>query len=274
MSQGFDAGKLLAVAWEGAEAAGSLIRESWQEAKQIRYKSSIDLVTSVDRQSEQRIVRILKKHFPEHSILAEEETSFTGSQDNLRWIIDPLDGTTNFAHGYPQVSVSIAFEQNGEVIVGLVYDPLRRERFQAVKRRGAFLNGNPIQTSKVSELDKALLATGFPYDRRERAGYYLAFFKAFLMRTQGIRRNGSAALDLCYLACGRIDGFWEFKLHAWDTAAASLIVREAGGVLSNFSGNAFSIWGEETLASNGRLHAEMVRVMMEVAHEQKTLTPL
>ncbi len=273
MSQGLDAGKLLAVAWEGAEAAGSLIRESWQQAKIIRYKSSIDLVTSVDRQSEQCIVRILQEHFPEHSILAEEETSSTGSEKNLRWIIDPLDGTTNFAHGYPQVSVSIAFEQNGEVIAGLVYDPLREERFQAVRGAGAFLNGHQIQTSRVLELDKALLATGFPYDRRERAGYYLAFFKAFLMRTQGIRRNGSAALDLCYLACGRIDGFWEFKLHAWDTAAASLIVREAGGVLSDFSGNPYSIWGEETLASNGHLHAEMVRVMMEIARKQQKLTP-
>ncbi|MFQ5542173.1 MAG: inositol monophosphatase family protein, partial [Candidatus Binatia bacterium] len=215
-------------------------------------------------QAEERIVHALQKHFPDHSILAEEETTIAGPQSGYRWIIDPLDGTTNFAHAYPHFSVSIALEREGEIILGLVYDPLREESFKAAKGQGASLNGKPIQTSKVTELERALLATGFPYDRRERAALYLAFFKAFMVRSQGIRRNGSAALDLCYLACGRVDGFWEFKLHPWDIAAGGLIVREAGGNLTDFSGKDFSIWSEETLGSNGLIHAEMLRIVSEV----------
>jgi myo-inositol-1(or 4)-monophosphatase len=172
-----------------------------------------------------------------------------------------LDGTTNFAHGYPQVSISVGLEQSGRLILGLVYDPLRRECFRAVKGQGATLNGSPIQISTVKELDKALLATGFPYDLREKADFYLTFFRAFLTRCQGVRRAGSAALDLCYVACGRIDGYWELKLKPWDTAAASLIVAEAGGAISDFSGNEFSIWGDETLASNGMIHAEMLSAL-------------
>lgn len=256
--------EFLDAAAESALAAGSLIAEHWQKTKEVRYKSTIDLVTTVDCQAEERIVHILHKRFPHHSILAEEEAAVVKSQSDYRWIIDPLDGTTNFVHAYPQVSVSVALEHREGIILGVVYDPLRQEIFKAVKGHRAFLNGVPIKTSKVSELDKALLATGFPYDRRERADFYLAFFKAFLVRSQGIRRNGSAALDLCYLACGRIDGFWELKLHPWDTAAGSLIVREAGGALSDFNGSEFSIWGEETLASNGLIHAEMMRVTSEV----------
>lgn len=256
--------EFLSVAWQAASAAGALIRENWQQAKEIYYKSTIDLVTTVDREAERRIVEILQQRFPDHSILAEEETAVLRSRSDYRWIIDPLDGTTNFVHSYPQFGVSIALERGGEIILGLVYDPLREECFRAAKGEGAFLNESRIQTSKVGELDKALLATGFPYDRRDRAAFYLAFFKAFLVRSQGIRRNGAASLDLCYLACGRIDGFWELKLRPWDTAAAGLIVREAGGTLSDFSGKEFSIWGEETLASNGLIHAEMLTVMKDI----------
>jgi len=255
--------QFLSVAWEAAEEAGALIRETWQQSKQIQYKSAIDLVTSADREAEERIVRVLQKRFPDHSILAEEETNIAGSQNIYRWIIDPLDGTTNFAHAYPHFSVSIALEREGEMILGLVYDPVHGEVFKAAKGCGAFLNEKSVRTSRVKELDKALLATGFPYDRRERAAFYLSFFSAFMVRSQGIRRNGSAALDLCYLACGRIDGFWEFKLHPWDTAAASIIVREAGGTLTDFSGSPFSIWGEETLGSNGIIHGEMLRAITE-----------
>lgn len=256
--------EFLSVAWQAASAAGALIRENWQQAKEIYYKSTIDLVTTVDREAERRIVDVLAQRFPDHSILAEEETAVLRSRSDYRWIIDPLDGTTNFVHSYPQFGVSIALERGGEIILGLVYDPLREECFRAAKGEGAFLNESRIQTSKVGELDKALLATGFPYDRRDRAAFYLAFFKAFLVRSQGIRRNGAASLDLCYLACGRIDGFWELKLRPWDTAAAGLIVREAGGTLSDFSGKEFSIWGEETLASNGLIHAEMLTVMKDI----------
>ncbi len=255
--------EFFSAAWEAARSAGSLIRENWQQAKEIYYKSAIDLVTTVDREAERRIVDILARRFPDHSILAEEETAVVRSRSGYRWIIDPLDGTTNFVHSYPQFGVSIALERDGEIVLGLVYDPLREECFRAAKGEGTFLNENRIQTSKVEELDKALLATGFPYDRRERAAFYLAFFKAFLTRSQGIRRNGAASLDLCYVACGRIDGFWELKLRPWDTAAASLIVCEAGGTLSDFAGKEFSIWGEETLASNGMIHQEMLAVLAE-----------
>lgn len=252
--------KFLEVAWEAASAAGALIRESWQQPKEIDYKGAINLVTSVDRQSERRIVEILQRNFPTHSILAEEETNLVGVDRDYCWIIDPLDGTTNFAHGYPQFCVSIALEREGQVILAMVYDPLRQECFRAVKGRGATLDAIPIRTSSVRELDKALLATGFPYDHRENADYYLAFFKGFTTRCQGIRRAGAAALDLCYLACGRIDGFWELKLRPWDTAAAGLIVEEAGGKLTDFSGHPFSIRGTETLGSNGHIHNEMVSV--------------
>lgn len=253
--------RFLAAAWEAAAAAGALIRERWLQPKQIDYKSAIDLVTSADRESERTIVGVIRRHFPDHSILAEEETDHQGAQNGYRWIIDPLDGTTNFAHSYPQFCVSIALEYEGEVILGLVYDPLRRECFRAAKGRGATLNGGAIRVSGAAELDRSLLATGFPYDRREHADYYLTFFKAFLTGSQGIRRGGAAALDLCYLACGRIDGFWELKLRPWDVAAGALIVAESGGRLSDFSGNEFSIWGNETLASNGAIHEEMVQIL-------------
>jgi myo-inositol-1(or 4)-monophosphatase len=253
--------KFLSVAWEAANAAGEIIRESWQQPKTIDYKGAIDLVTTIDREAERKIVEVLQRNFPDHAILAEEETDLRADNNEYRWIIDPLDGTTNFAHGYPQVSISVGLEQSGRLILGLVYDPLRRECFRAVKGQGATLNGSPIQISTVNELDKALLATGFPYDHREKADFYLTFFKAFLTRCQGIRRAGSAALDLCYVACGRIDGFWELKLKPWDTAAGSLIVEEAGGRVSDFSGKPFSIYGEETLASNGSIHVEMLSVL-------------
>jgi myo-inositol-1(or 4)-monophosphatase len=250
--------KFLSVAWDAANAAGRLLRETWQQPESIEYKGAIDLVTSADRESERRIVEVLQKNFPAHSILAEEETDLRRSQSSHQWIIDPLDGTTNFAHSYPHFSVSIALQREGEVILGLVYDPLREECFKAIKSEGAKLNESSLRISAVTELDKALLATGFPYDRRENADFYLSFFKAFMTRSQGIRRNGSAALDLCYVACGRVDGFWEFKLRPWDTAAGVLIVEEAGGKVTDLSGNSFSIWGEETLASNGTIHDEMI----------------
>jgi myo-inositol-1(or 4)-monophosphatase len=260
-----DVVKFLSVAWDAANTAGDIIRDNWELPKSVDYKGDIDLVTSVDREAERKIVEVIRRNFSHHSILAEEETEVEGKENEYRWIIDPLDGTTNFAHGYPQVSISIALEQNGQTILGLVYDPLRRECFRAVKDQGATLNGSPIRTSAVNQLDKALLATGFPYDRREKADFYLAFFKAFLTRCQGIRRNGSAALDLCYVACGRIDGFWEPKLKPWDIAAGALIVAEAGGTLSDFSGDEFSIWGSETMASNSIIHDEMAQIASATA---------
>jgi len=253
-------------AWTAAHAAGDLIRENWQRPKEIRFKGAIDLVTSVDRESERRIVEILRGNFPHHAILAEEETDLAGGENGYRWIVDPLDGTTNFAHGYPQFCVSIALEHEKNILIGIVYDPLRQECFSAIRGDGAKLNGESIRTSEVLKLDHGLLATGFPYDRRENVDYYLAYFRAFLTRCQGIRRAGAAALDLCYVACGRIDGYWEFKLRPWDTAAASLIVREAGGRLSDFKGNEFTIWGDEAMASNGLIHRQMIGSIRDIHH--------
>jgi myo-inositol-1(or 4)-monophosphatase len=258
--------ELLGVAREAADAAGEIIRANWDQPKTIDYKDAIDLVTSVDRESERKIAEIIQRNFPNHSILAEEATNVEGTQNEYRWIVDPLDGTTNFAHGYPQFCVSIALECAGEVILGLVDDPIRRERFSAIRQHGATLNGKAIRTSTANELDKSLLATGFPYDQREHADFYLSYFRAFMTRCQGIRRGGSAALDLCYVACGRLDGFWELKLKPWDTAAGALIVAEAGGKLSDFAGKPFSIWGNETLATNGSIHDEMVKIAQAVAH--------
>ncbi|HXG53367.1 MAG TPA: inositol monophosphatase family protein [candidate division Zixibacteria bacterium] len=255
----------LSAAWDAARAAGELLRESWLKPQTIDYKGAIDLVTAADRESERCIVAALRERFPDHAILAEEESNVTGSGSGYRWIVDPLDGTTNFAHGYPHFCVSIALEHESELIVGLVYDPLRRECFRAAKGHGATLNGSTIRISSTPELDKSLLATGFPYDRREHPDFYLAYFKAFMVRSQGVRRDGSAALDLCYVACGRLDGFWEMKLQPWDTAAGSLIVTEAGGRISDFSGGRFSLWGSETLASNGTIHDEMVAVASTVS---------
>jgi myo-inositol-1(or 4)-monophosphatase len=261
---GHDIPKFLSTAWEAANAAGEVIRDNWERPRTIEYKGAIDLVTSVDREAERTILDILQREFPEHGFLAEEAEAIEGRSNEYRWIIDPLDGTTNFAHGYPHMGVSIALEQNGRPILGLVYDPLRRECFRAVAGQGATLNGTPIRTSAIDELDKSLLATGFPYDRRDHVDYYLTFFKAFLTRCQGVRRTGSAALDLCYVASGRIDGFWELKLKPWDVAAGALILAEAGGALSDFSGKPFSILGSETLASNGGIHDEMVQVASAV----------
>lgn len=255
-----DVSAFLDTAWQAAHAAGQIIRARWKKPKTIDYKGAIDLVTDTDRRCERTIVGILAKQFPEHSILAEEETNLERRESSYRWIIDPLDGTTNFAHGYPHFCVSIGLELNREIILGLVYDPLRRECFHAIKGKGATLNQQPIFCSAVDDIDKALLATGFPYDRRDHADYYLSFFRAFLTRCQGIRRNGSAALDLCYVACGRIDGYWELKLKPWDVAAGSLIVTEAGGRLSDFRGQPFDITGQETLAANPLIHQQMTQI--------------
>lgn len=259
-----DLAKFLSTVWEAASAAGALIRENWDRPRTIEYKGAIDLVTSVDREAERQILEILQREFPDHGFLSEEAPAVEARSKEYRWIVDPLDGTTNFAHGYPHLSVSVALQQNGRTILGLVYDPLRNECFRAVAGQGAFLNDAPIRISPVEQLDKALLATGFPYDRRQHADKYLAFFRAFLTRTQGIRRAGSAALDLCYVASGRIDGFWELKLKPWDVAAGALIVAEAGGKVTDFSGNPLSIFADEALASNGLVHREMTQIIADL----------
>lgn len=259
-----DSAPFLETAWHAAQAAGKIIRAHWQKPKIIDHKGAVDLVTDTDRQCERTIVKILAKRFPDHSILAEESTHLERRRSSYRWIVDPLDGTTNFAHGYPHFCVSIALECRGEIILGLVYDPLRRECFRAMRGQGATINDQPIRCSAVDDIDNALLATGLPYDRRDHVDYYLSFFKALLPRCQSIRCNGSAALDLCYVACGRIDGYWELNLKLWDAAAGSLIVSEAGGKLSDFRGQPFDIVGRETLATNARIHEQMTSIIATI----------
>lgn len=243
---------------EAAASAGRIVRERFgrRDATIDRKSSGIDLVTDVDRASERAILEIVGRAFPGHAIVAEESGAQGTSAE--RWLVDPLDGTTNFAHGYPQVSVSLAYQREGRTELGLVLDPLRNETFLARRGGGATLDGHPIRVSAAARLDDALLATGFPYDRRRHADFYLAFFKAFMMRTQGMRRAGSAALDLCFVASGRVDGFWEWSLEAWDVAAGALIVEEAGGRVSDFRGRPFDPFARQVLATNGALH-EAVR---------------
>jgi myo-inositol-1(or 4)-monophosphatase len=258
---------LLHVAREAAQQAGALLRANWQNSKTIEIKTDIvDLVTNIDKAADALITDFLRQHFPTHQIIA-EESSVSGPASSYRWYVDPLDGTTNFAHGFPHFAVSIGLTYNSQMIVGVVHDPLREETFCAIRGGGATRNGMPIQVSSAPTLDHSLVLTGFPYDRRKRSEFYLRFYQAFMMRTQGVRRCGSAALDLCYVACGRADMFWEWRLHPWDTAAGSLIVEEAGGTMSNFSGSPFDVTGEETLASNGLLHQESLAVLQHVLRD-------
>jgi myo-inositol-1(or 4)-monophosphatase len=251
------------VAFAAAARAGALIRARYREPHEVAFKSELDLVTEVDRQAEALILETITGAFPEHGIMAEESAARAGRDGHL-WIVDPLDGTTNFAHGYPQFSVSIALARDGELLLGVVHDPLRDETFSALRGGGARLNGAPIGVSNVTAFERALLGTGFPYDRREHAAFYLAFFQEAICRTQGVRRAGSAALDLCYVACGRLDAFWEWKLHPWDTAAGRLIVEEAGGKVTDFSGAPHRLDGEETAASNGHLHGPLTEMVAQV----------
>jgi myo-inositol-1(or 4)-monophosphatase len=248
-------------------AASERIRATWRSRKNIHYKGTVDLVTDTDREVEALIVGRLRHAFPDHVIIAEEASAGTTLRapqgPGYVWYLDPLDGTTNFAHGFPQFAVSLALARGGELQLAIVCDPVRDETFVAHHGGGATLNGEPIHVSDANDLERALLATGFPYDRQVRGDFYLGFVADFMRQAQDVRRVGSAALDLCYVACGRFDGFWEFKLHPWDTAAGTLIVREAGGMVSDFRGAPFDLHSEQILASNGRLHAAMVRVLAE-----------
>ncbi len=252
----------LHVACQAARSAEALLRENLQGLRQIRYKGDVNLVTEMDMRSERVIVEMLRKAFPGHGIIAEEETRIPNSS-GYTWIIDPLDGTTNYAHGYPCFSVSIALESAREVIAGVVYDPMRNELFCASAGSGAYLNDKKIRVSPVTVLIQSLLATGFPYDRKESEKNNMNYFHDLLMASQEVRRDGSAALDLCSVAAGRFDGFWELKLKPWDVAAGSLIVREAGGMVSDLAGNAFELEAEEIVASNGLIHPQMVEVLIK-----------
>lgn len=251
---------------KGVHQAGKILLENLGKVKQIDYKGEINLVTEIDQLSEKTIKKIINDRYPQHEILAEESGTTKPSASLYKWIIDPLDGTTNYAHGYPYFCVSIALEKAGKIILGVVYNPVLAELFVAKAGEGAHLNGNKIHVAATEALNRSLLATGFPYDIRESSLNNLDNFKQFIFKAQAIRRAGSAALDLCYVAMGRFDGFWELKLAPWDTAAGCLMVNEAGGKVTDFKGNKLNIYSKdsETLASNGKIHEEMVKILMTV----------
>ena len=240
--------------------AGLYLRSNLGRAIEASYKGAVDLVTPFDLGSQEILVGRLSAAFPSHGFLAEEGLSRTGDS-GYRWVIDPLDGTTNFAHGFPVFSVSAALESEGRLALGFVFDPMRDEMFRAQAGRGASLNGAPIRVSGVADLGRSLLATGFPYDVRQSPVNNLDHWARFIVRAQAIRRCGSAALDLSYVACGRFDGFWELKLKPWDMAAGALIVREAGGLVTDAGNGPFVLDAPGIVATNGLLHRAIIDVL-------------
>jgi myo-inositol-1(or 4)-monophosphatase len=240
--------------------AGLYLRSNLGRVVEATYKGAVDLVTPFDLGAQEILVGRLAAAFPSHGFLAEEGLAKAGTSD-CRWVIDPLDGTTNFAHGFPVFSVSAALECAGRLSLGFVFDPMRDEMFRAEAGRGAFLNGEPVRVSGVADLGRSLLATGFPYDVRQSPVNNLDHWGRFIVRAQAIRRCGSAALDLSYVACGRFDGFWELKLKPWDMAAGALIVREAGGRVTDARDEPFVIEAPGIVATNGLIHQAIVDVL-------------
>ena len=248
-----------AVSW--AREAGAILRQAYGGTHALERKRATDLVTETDRRAEALILSRLRERFPDHAVLAEESGAHEAERAAVRWLVDPLDGTTNFAHNYPCFCVSIGAEAGGALVAAAVYDPVREEMFAAAAGAGATLNGAPIRVSPVERLEDALIVTGFPYEVRREPERHMPLFQAFLVRAQAIRRDGSAALNLCYLAMGRFDGFWEDDLAPWDMAAGVLLVREAGGRVTRYDGSPFTLEGRQILATNGRLHEPMQEVI-------------
>lgn len=247
-----------------ARSVGDKIARKASRRKHISFKGEVDLVTQFDREAQHLILKALRKHYPDFGILSEEDVN-QHTDRPIKWIVDPIDGTTNFAHGLPIWAISIALEVQGAVSLGVVYDPNRGEMFSGLKNRGARLNGKRIHVSTTRRLEHSLLVTGFPYDIRSSKENNLRQFSTFAVRARAVRRLGSAALDLCYTACGRFDGYWELKLSPWDQAAGALILREAGGRITDFSGRRFDIYGDEVLGTNGKIHHQMMRVLQDLA---------
>ena len=245
-----------------ARQAGTVLADKLTKQNRVYYKGSIDLVTEADKMSEELILAQISRRYPEHGILSEESAA-KNERALTRWIIDPLDGTTNYAHGFPFFCVSIALEKEGAVVLGVIYDPTRDDLFTATLAGGAYLNGKKLQVSSESDLSRSLLATGFPYDIRVSADNNLDFFNSMAVRAQAIRRAGAAALDLAYLAAGRFDGFWELKLKPWDTAAGCLMVEESGGVISDLAGGTWNLDSPGLVASNGLIHEQMISVLRD-----------
>jgi myo-inositol-1(or 4)-monophosphatase len=228
-----------------------------------KLKGRANLLTEADLASQEKVIGIIRKAFPADGFMA-EESPVEETPNKRLWIIDPLDGTTNYAHGFPAASVSVGFSENGKIKAAGVYDPFRRELFLAEKGRGAFMNGRRLAVTRTPSISKALLVTGFAYDRGEKAEFYCGFFAEFMKLSHDVRRLGVASLDMCWLAAGRTDGYWEFGLKPWDVAAGKLIVEEAGGRVTDFGGRPWAVnpaLGSQTLASNGRIHAEMLRII-------------
>jgi len=250
----------LSISIMAARTAGSIILERLGSTGEVRHKGRTDLVTETDVLCEKTIYRILNDAYPEIGFLSEEGTS-DRHDDEVMWVVDPLDGTTNFAHGYPHVAVSIALIHNGASDVAVVYNPFLKELFHAELGKGAFLNGNRIYVSNVASLNDALLSTGFPYRTCEEPRLPLELFCEIVPRTQGIRRDGAASLDLCYVASGRVDGFWELALKPWDTAAGVLLIREAGGIVTDEQGNEYSSGMTLLAGSNGKIHGELISLL-------------
>jgi len=241
-----------------SRGAGLIQKEHLGRLKRIELKGVANLVTDVDLECERYVMEGIARAFPDHNILSEESGRSDGSSSACTWIIDPLDGTTNYAHGYLRFCVSVALAVEGVVQVGVVYDPMMDELYHSVRGEGAFLNGESLRVSDVSDLEDALLATGFAYDKGKRLARDLDIYREILPRAQSVRRDGSAALDLCYVAAGRFDGFWELNLNSWDIAAGSLIIEEAGGRWSDIRGKAVPLSHPEFLGTNGRIHDTIV----------------
>ncbi|GIV54549.1 MAG: inositol monophosphatase [Candidatus Kapaibacterium sp.] len=251
------------VAITAARVAGALLRNNFDQTKQLRYKEGVhNIVTDSDLAAEQRILGTIRSAFPTHAVLAEEAGSQSASSP-YRWIVDPLDGTVNFAHGVPIFSVSIAVEFEGAVVVGVVYHPMLDELFSARRGQGAFLNGKRLEVSSCAELADAFLVTGFPYNIASFPEYSEEHFAALVRRGIPIRRLGSAALDLAYVAAGRFDGFWEVGLHPWDIAAGTLLITEAGGTVSAYDGSPHTLDTRTIVASNGRIHRQLVEFLTQ-----------
>lgn len=250
----------LAAAREAAKEAGRILMEGFGRRPEVYYKGRINIVTEIDRRSEASIVAFLHRRFPDYTILSEEGQGYEG-KGGASWIVDPLDGTTNYTHGFPFFAVSIALQQQGQLRCGVVYDPLREEWFTAIQGGGASLNDEPIHVSDTDVLVEALLCTGFPYELKEHFEMNLKHFRNFSMRALAVRRPGAAALDLSYVAAGRLDGFWEFQLKPWDMAAGTLLITEAGGTVTDAGGGPLDIFGDEIVASNSRIHQAMLGVL-------------
>ncbi len=256
--------EFLEVALEAAREAGAVLLSEHSRPQKISYKGDVDLVTETDKRSEAIVVGRLRREFPDHRIVAEEGSGGAAGASRYEWHVDPLDGTTNFAHGYPCFAVSIALLEDGQPLVGVVFNPVSDELFSAARGEGAFLNEKPIRVSEMKKLTTSLVATGFPTHKRGE-NVNIHYYWQFTLRSHGVRRDGSAALDLCSVACGRFDAFWEFGLNSWDTAAGILMISEAGGKVTDLRGGSYRPGGPDLLVTNGHIHAEMQQMMAEVA---------